>query len=161
MSMTRREFTAGTTATLALTVLGCSTQADEKKDENAPNLAKEPFTIGKPSKYAKAGMYDEYKKEKGVWVVSDGKAVVVFSANCTHLKCTTHWKPETKLIVCPCHGSKFDLEGANQEGSKAKRPLERCSLSLLKSGEIQVDPTRTLRKDKDEWSDPAASVKIA
>lgn len=178
MSMTRREFTVAGTSAVALTVLGCDSNAntppaqamDEKKDNRA-NLATEPFTIGKPKDYAKAGHYEDYKKEKGVWVVSDGKEVVVFSATCTHTGCTTNWKEDAKCFRCPCHNSNFELDGSQKDGSKAKRPLDRCSVKVVKGKDkdgkdadvIEVNPKKLLKKtaEKNEWTDPEASVKIA
>lgn len=184
MSMTRREFTAATASTVTLTVLGCDDgraaeqarqleeataaaqrlAAKEKQDPKKANLATEPFLIGRADRYFKPGVYDEYKKEKGVWIVSDGKELVVFSATCTHLACTTELDLSKQLFKCPCHKSGFDFQGMNTKGSKAKRPLERCALRLVDSGpgvgQVEVDPTRRFRKDKDQWSDPAAALKL-
>ena len=183
MMITRREFTIVTTSTVTLTVLGCDGQAEQeyanqleqakaaqslaakdKQDPKKANLATEPFLIGPPSRYTKPGVYDELKAEKGVWIVSDGKELVVFSATCTHLACTTKLDDSRQWFKCPCHKSRFDLQGVNAKGSKAKRPLERCALRLVDSGsgagQIEVDPTRRFRKDKDQWSDPAAVLKL-
>ena len=175
MSMTRREFSGSVGAGLALLVLGCGgddqqaaqAHGDEdhldKKNKNKANLATEPFLIGPVAKYREAGMYEQYKKDKGVWLISDGQSLVALSATCTHLACTTHWKAGDEQFSCPCHKSRFDFGGMNLEGSKAKRPLERCSVRLVetKEGEqVQVDPTRRLRQDKGEWSDPESQLSL-
>ena len=34
--------------------------------------------------------------------------IVAYSSICTHLGCAVAWKPETKVISCPCHFSSFD-----------------------------------------------------
>ncbi len=39
----------------------------------------------------------------------DGKTVV-FSAHCTHLGCLIN-KKEGDYLVCPCHGSEYNLDG--------------------------------------------------
>ena len=49
--------------------------------------------------------------------------------------------------------------------SRAERPLDwHCALRLVKGAngamEIEVDPTHRFRKEKEEWSDPSASLKL-
>lgn len=178
MSINRRTFTAVAAASgAALVVMGPEALAqgarqaqrtdqprpNDLKEDNKAKLAKEPFSIGAPARYREPGLYQDFKRDKGVWIISDGKTLVAMSATCTHLACTTHWDPVKQQFKCPCHNSRFSLEGINQQGSKAKRPLERCSVRLAQtqSGvEIVVDPTRRLRQDKGEWSDPAASAPL-
>jgi glycine/D-amino acid oxidase-like deaminating enzyme/nitrite reductase/ring-hydroxylating ferredoxin subunit len=45
------------------------------------------------------------------------------SANCTHMGCTLHWNTAEKSWDCPCHGSRFDPDGAVLHGP-AVTPLE-------------------------------------
>jgi Rieske Fe-S protein len=172
MPLTRRQFTLASTS-IALTILGCDSRAADEAPAQAPpeggnrgknraNLATEPFRVGPPDKYKQAKLYADYKADKGVWLVSDGKALVALSATCTHNGCTTHYAEDKQVFDCPCHHSHFSLAGDNLEG-KAKRPLERCALKLVQTDagpEIEVDPTRRFRKDKDQWSDPASSLTL-
>ncbi|MBW3609999.1 MAG: FAD-dependent oxidoreductase [Actinobacteria bacterium] len=45
----------------------------------------------------------------------DGSLVAV-SAVCTHMGCTVQWNPAETTWDCPCHGSRFDCEGAVLNG---------------------------------------------
>ena len=45
------------------------------------------------------------------------------SAVCTHLACIVHWNNAERSWDCPCHGSRFDLDGNVLQGP-AVRPLE-------------------------------------
>ncbi|MCX5660509.1 MAG: Rieske (2Fe-2S) protein [Planctomycetota bacterium] len=175
MALTRREFTTASGAIVALTVLGAGCSREDpkpppgangpggKKDRKA-KLATEPFTVGPLAKYAAPGVYTDIKEAKGVWLVSDGKALVALSATCTHSGCTTDYDADNKSFECPCHSSEFDLQGINHEGGKAKRPLERCKVELVGEGsaqEVRVDPTKRFRKDKDEWDAAVTELKLA
>ncbi|HEX4977694.1 MAG TPA: Rieske (2Fe-2S) protein [Nocardioides sp.] len=56
----------------------------------------------------------------------DGE-VVAFSAVCTHKGCTV--TAEERSIVCPCHGSTYDLTGANT-GGPAPSPLPKVEVTV-------------------------------
>lgn len=49
-----------------------------------------------------------------------------FSARCTHLGCTIDHQQQG-VMICPCHGSKFTLQGAVLNGP-AGRPLTRLKI---------------------------------
>ena len=51
-----------------------------------------------------------------------------FSATCTHLGCTVATVADG-TINCPCHGSKFNLDGTVAEGPAA-RPLDPKNISV-------------------------------
>ncbi|MEH6680308.1 MAG: FAD-dependent oxidoreductase [Sediminicola sp.] len=54
-------------------------------------------------------------KKMAVYKNLQGEVKAV-SAICTHLGCTVHFNPLEKSWDCPCHGSRFDLEGSVIEG---------------------------------------------
>ena len=51
-----------------------------------------------------------------------------FSAKCTHKGCTVN-KVADGTIDCPCHGSKFNLDGTVANGPAAK-PLETKAIAV-------------------------------
>jgi Rieske Fe-S protein len=54
----------------------------------------------------------------------------VFSSHCTHLGCRIN-ETEGDRLVCPCHGSAFDMEGNAVQGP-AVRPLQSLAFSIDK-----------------------------
>jgi glycine/D-amino acid oxidase-like deaminating enzyme/nitrite reductase/ring-hydroxylating ferredoxin subunit len=59
----------------------------------------------------------------GVYRDDDGAAYAV-SLRCTHLGCLLRWNGAERSWDCPCHGSRFDVDGSVLEGP-ATQPLER------------------------------------
>lgn len=55
-------------------------------------------------------------------VVNQGGLTKVFSSHCTHLGCIIN-KSNNGQMLCPCHGSAFNLAGKPLKGP-ATRPLE-------------------------------------
>jgi Rieske Fe-S protein len=60
---------------------------------------------------------------KGVYRDEDGVLHAV-SLRCTHLGCLLRFNAAERSWDCPCHGSRFDVDGAVLEGP-AQQPLER------------------------------------
>ena len=59
------------------------------------------------------------------------------SAVCTHLGCTPSYKPDQKVIYCPCHGGVYDAHtGANISGPPPK-PLTEYKVAIA-NGKITV-----------------------
>lgn len=56
---------------------------------------------------------------------SDADPLLVYSAACTHTGCEINgWHEETRRLVCPCHGSQFDVaDAARVVNGPAPRPL--------------------------------------
>lgn len=61
-------------------------------------------------------------------VVKKKENIAVYSANCSHLGCNIR-KFENGVFVCPCHGSRFNLEGKPVKGPAIK-PLKKYKHTL-------------------------------
>ena len=55
----------------------------------------------------------------GGYVVKTGGKVTVFAQNCSHLGCSVNFNTDTKTFDCPCHGSRFHLDGTVLHGPAA------------------------------------------
>jgi glycine/D-amino acid oxidase-like deaminating enzyme/nitrite reductase/ring-hydroxylating ferredoxin subunit len=77
------------------------------------------------------------KPDEGAIVEADGERVGAYrdpegrvhavSLVCTHLGCHVTWNPAERSWDCPCHGSRFDVDGGVLNGP-AVRPLAQTSL---------------------------------
>jgi len=70
-------------------------------------------------------------KEKVIaWVVRTGdNTVVAYSPQCTHLGCAYHFEESSDQFVCPCHESRFTIDGRVIAGP-ASRPLDRYAVKV-------------------------------
>ncbi len=81
-----------------------------------------------------AGPLDELAPGEGAIVEIEGRKVAAFRDDdgtvraldpiCTHLRCVVGFDAEAREWHCPCHGSRFDLDG-NVVRGPARRALER------------------------------------
>ena len=105
----------------------------------SPNVLYEPSPIvdaGKPESYPPDSV--TLDPATGIFVVREAQGFYALSAVCTHLGCLTAWKPELGIIACPCHGSKFNRDGAKIAGP-APRPLPWLRMWLNDDGDLMVD----------------------
>jgi len=73
---------------------------------------------------------------KRVCIVREGNKVAAISTTCTHLGCII--APSATGFQCPCHGSRFDVDG-NVTGGPAPKALAWYAVTLTPSGELEVD----------------------
>ena len=111
----------------------------------SPNVLFEPsttFRAGNPDLYPVHSL--TFLQDQQVYIVRMQEGFYAVSAVCTHLGCITQWKPEADTIACPCHGSKFKLDGVKIEGP-APRPLPHFAISLTADGELLVDKLQIIK----------------
>lgn len=128
-----------------------------------PNVlyeASQIFKAGKPKDYP-VGVSTKLMKEQRVWIVKTPEILYALWGRCTHLGCTPNWFEAEKRFKCPCHGSNFTIEGDVIAGP-APKPLNRCAVALLPTGEILVDKsileTRPGFREKTEFKIDLARV---
>lgn len=75
------------------------------------------------------------------WLTNSEKGIVALYKVCTHLGCLYAWVSVNGRFECPCHGSKYQLDGTYIEGP-APRSLDRFALTIkTSSGELTTDLT--------------------
>jgi Rieske Fe-S protein len=73
----------------------------------------------------------------GGYAVKHGGQVTFLAVTCSHLGCSVNFVKEAKRFECPCHGSRFSLDGAVIHGP-ALFPLSH--LKVTQQGDtLQVD----------------------
>lgn len=124
-----------------------------------PNVLYEPpqtFKAGRPEEYP-IGVSTRWMKEQRVWIVRNEKGLYALWARCTHLGCTPNWFQAESRFRCPCHGSNFTPQGDVIAGP-APKPLFRCAVTLLASGEILIDKNilenQPTKRDKTQFFIP-------
>lgn len=105
----------------------------------------EPKVLFEPPTSFKAGNLADYpegtvrfNQEQKVYIVGGSAGVFAMSAVCTHLGCITRPASGDGGIACPCHGSKFDLEG-NVTHGPAPHPLPWLEVKADAAGNLTVD----------------------
>nr|WP_139235804.1 Rieske 2Fe-2S domain-containing protein [Algoriphagus locisalis] len=62
------------------------------------------------------GKIAEVGEEKVAAYRNDSGQLHLVSSVCTHLGCVVHWNSAEKSWDCPCHGSRFSVDGKVLEG---------------------------------------------
>ena len=92
------------------------------------------YRIGDPSKFKMGEV--TYLKEHKIYVVHNEKGLFAISAICTHLGCLV--KDTGTEFLCPCHGSKFDIDG-NVISGPAPRALEWYGMFVDSTDQLVVN----------------------
>lgn len=92
------------------------------------------FQIGKPEDYP-PGVRVAREAER-ICIVREGNKVAAISTTCTHLGCSVSIADTG--FSCPCHGSRYDQDGA-VTGGPAPKALPWFKVTLAPNGEIEVD----------------------
>jgi menaquinol-cytochrome c reductase iron-sulfur subunit len=75
-----------------------------------------------------------------VWVMRTGDGVRAFTATCPHLGCSVDLNADKKSFGCPCHASRFNLEGTAEAGP-SPRAMDLLNARVV-NGVVEVDYRR-------------------
>jgi cytochrome b6-f complex iron-sulfur subunit len=133
----------------ALTVAGLGTAITGLRFLE-PNVVYEEdarVSVGRPEEIP-VGTVLVIAKHK-IYVIRSTAGFFALSSVCTHLGCMTRYVPESAQLACPCHGSRFSLEGKVTAGP-APRPLRRLQVTvergiLVVDASMEVPPTTFLQ----------------
>lgn len=97
-----------------------------------------PEVNGEPTNFANGRFWlvnlDSSNPNARMYVAEDEsesiQGVAAIYKVCTHLGCIYSWTPANDQFECPCHGSKYRLDGRRVE-SPAPRTLDRFQLAAL------------------------------
>jgi cytochrome b6-f complex iron-sulfur subunit len=104
-----------------------------------PNALLEPamtFKAGSSSDYNE-GVDSRWLDKQRVFIVRRKKSLYALVGICTHLGCIPPWQPSEGVFHCPCHGSKFSIEGDVLRGP-AREPLYRAPIVVNPDGVARV-----------------------
>jgi Rieske Fe-S protein len=69
-----------------------------------------------------SGIVFKFGTEPAIVIRTPSGVLKAFTAICTHLQCTVHYRPAYHDIFCPCHGGRYNLNGVPVAGPPP-RPL--------------------------------------
>lgn len=72
----------------------------------------------------------------GCWLVRQGDKVSALSTVCPHAGCAVDWDDGAAAFVCPCHDSRFSLDGEKQSGP-SPRAMDALDVDV-KAGRVAV-----------------------
>jgi cytochrome b6-f complex iron-sulfur subunit len=110
----------------------------------SPNVLYEPSPVinaGRPERYPQGSVTAD--PEAGIYVIHGTEGFYALSAICTHLGCMTTWSADQNQIACPCHGSKFNVDGVKTAGP-APRPLPWLRVWISDEGDLMIDRSTTI-----------------
>lgn len=67
--------------------------------------------------------------EGKIWLSNTDRGIVALYKVCTHLGCLYKWVDANGRFECPCHGSKYEVDGTYIEGP-APRSLDRFAMTI-------------------------------
>ena len=135
-NISRRDFLSRAGAAALLTTLGASLLALLRFLSFTPPDESTRITLDTPDAYPSGAFISV--ADGRVFIGRDDRGLYAIVAACTHLGCLV--ESQTDGFQCPCHGSRFDNEGAVTQGP-AVRPLERAALTTNVDGRVVLDVT--------------------
>lgn len=70
---------------------------------------------------------------------------MAFSIKCTHLGCSILWDENANEFFCPCHSSRFEING-DVKSPPAPRALDIFKIEI-EAGEVKVNLSKKIKRD--------------
>jgi len=70
-----------------------------------------------------------YLKPSQTFIYKNQNQITIYDAHCTHMGCILKFNEEKNQFNCPCHQSRFDVDGIKLRGP-AKRDLDRVDFKI-------------------------------
>ena len=169
MELNRREFVAAAAVGLCGCIAGCQSKAGNGVESSDPSgfghsgtldsrAAEAAQTgtvdVGTAADYPSDGVYDKFGESGRLLVIRSEGKLSATSAICTHRAQICRAAPGGGSIVCPKHGSRFDLSGNVTKGP-SEDPLPHYAIAAGANGRLTVDKGKRVAP-----GDPAGSVKL-
>jgi cytochrome b6-f complex iron-sulfur subunit len=116
------------------------------------------FVAGLASSLPGLGQPPRGEPDGKYWLVDTEQGPKALYMVCTHLGCLYKWEPSTFQFECPCHGSKFTVDGHYIEGP-ADRSLDEFVIEIVQNGQV-VGQTEETAQAIVPPSVPDSSVEI-
>jgi len=71
-------------------------------------------------------------------VINTNSTFYAYDAVCPHAGCTVGWAPQNNLIVCPCHGSEFNVTTGNVLNGPAPHGLTKLKVVEESNGNLYL-----------------------
>ncbi|MEO0374065.1 MAG: Rieske 2Fe-2S domain-containing protein [Cyanobacteria bacterium P01_A01_bin.17] len=124
---------------LPVAIAACSSDTAESPTADAPADAPPPPPPGAPAREdgfvevgtvadldANGAIADKDFSAGPLSVFRDpanSEALIAVNATCAHQGCVADWSKDAGLLICPCHGSKFNPDGSIDTGP-VEKPLD-------------------------------------
>lgn len=97
------------------------------------------YTLGPMA--SNIGLNQRVQVSGNLYVTRDSQGIYAIDIACTHAGCPINYVPETSTWVCPCHGSRFQLDGTFIAGPAGKN-LRRYFACKGSDGLIRIDMSK-------------------
>ena len=106
-----------------------------------PAATMSDLTDGEPTpvtiRRAQTDGYRQTVNREVVFLIKTNDQVTALSSTCTHLGCRVAWDAEAAVLKCPCHGGRFDKNGAVTAGPPPG-PLAKFA-TRIENGQVMVE----------------------
>lgn len=118
----------------------------DRKDKVSSNKLIE---VGLPDEFP-LGTVTPFRKGHFYFVRMRDGGFIAISLKCSHLGCSVVWDEKINEFICPCHSSKFSIDG-DVINPPAPRALDMYKIKI-EEGIMFVDLNRKIKRDEFEKS---------